>query len=244
LVLPPLLVLHQLEAKIAFAEKEQSMQLAPHLRLERQLELVGIDQLLLEQPIAVALARRRRRVERALVRGVVEDAHLDQHLADHLRRAGQRHRHRKAVAEIQLVPPDARLEAQHARRAILVEPVQQVRQRLVLQASGERAHRRPPRAAYHSASITTAQTAAPVAIGSASIDSKAEAISPSIRYSRARSCISVAAYSFDDREVYLGYMHEYCAARTLAACPALASSPTRGRAPTSAIRRSRASSAT
>ena len=79
-LLQPLVVLAGDELVGPVVQEEQPMQLAPHLRLERQPHLLLGDQLLGDQHVAVALPRRRRLGERLLVGGLVEDAHLEQTL--------------------------------------------------------------------------------------------------------------------------------------------------------------------
>ena len=142
------------------------MQLAPHLRLERQAHLVLGDQLLRQQHVAVALPRRRRLGERLLVGRLVEDAHLEQHLAEELGRAGQGHGDGIAAAQEDVVTAGAILDVEDPRRLLREQLVQQRGKWVVRQVA---VHCRLREATYHKAAATTATTAMPVATGSASI---------------------------------------------------------------------------
>ena len=164
--LQPLVVLAADELVGAVVEEEEPMQLAPHLRLERQPHLVLGAQLLGQQHVAVALSRRRRLGERLLVGRLVEDAHLEQHLAEELRRAGQVHSDGIAAAQVDVMAAGAILDMEDPCRLLREQLVQQRRKWVVRQVA---VHERLREATYHKAAVTTATTTIPVATGSASI---------------------------------------------------------------------------
>ena len=70
------------------------MQLAAHLRLERQAQLILGDEPLVRAAARRSAAPRAAARPATLVGRLVEDPHLEQHLAEQLGRAGQRHRDR------------------------------------------------------------------------------------------------------------------------------------------------------
>ena len=116
--LQPLVVLAGGELERAVVEEEQPVQLAAHLRLERQPHLILGAQPLGQEHVAVALPRRRRLGQRPLVGRLVEDPHLEEHLAEELGRAGQVHRDRIAAAQVDVVAAGAILDMEDPGRLL------------------------------------------------------------------------------------------------------------------------------